>query len=189
MQHHQSILDEALELLEKSNGEDLTIFFNVAWRLWLRKYGMEYKCVEKSSLKHLREAWWWLTASKLPKPSVQPNQVHFDRILHHLSFSSWIFFDLKKVGIWFIVRDYNGKPFMAVSITEREVPNPKYIEALVILRSLWLCLHQEIPNIIVESNCLLLVQDISLMKETNYVFGNIIMDIREQMSLFPFYKI
>lgn len=57
--------------------------------------------------------------------------------------------------------------------------NPDSIEALAILRSLQLCLHQEIPKLIIESNYLLLVKEISSQDDHSFMLINILPDMTD----------
>lgn len=68
-----------------------------------------------------------------------------------------MFFDLQKTGIGFIVLDHEAKALLAACILENNVANPKTIEALAILTTLHLCMHQRIANLIIESDCMLIV--------------------------------
>lgn len=57
------------------------------------------------------------------------------------------------------------------------------IEALVALGSLQLCMHQSFSNIILESDCLLLVEEILPLANPSSLLGNLVLDIRN-LSLF-----
>lgn len=71
----------------------------------------------------------------------------------------------RKVCIGFIVRDHRGKALMVASIVKSNVANLESIETLVILKGLQLCMHQGISNLIIKSDCLLVVEKISLQEE------------------------
>lgn len=73
---------------------------------------------------------------------------------------------------------------MAASTAESNVPNPEFIEALVIVRGLQLYMHHEISNRIIESNCLLLVEELNYDETLNSALGNLLSNIRELMSHF-----
>lgn len=73
---------------------------------------------------------------------------------------------------------------MAASIAEPHVAQLESIKALSILRGLQLCMHQGFSNLIIESDCLLVVEEI-LKHELSYsIFGNIFLDIKDLMSHF-----
>lgn len=64
------------------------------------------------------------------------------------------------------------------------VANLESLEALTIFRGLQLCMHQGISNLIIETNCLLVVEEILQCKAPSSAIGNIMMDIKELMSHF-----
>lgn len=84
----------------------------------------------------------------------------------------------------FIVQDPQGSTILAVSLSKVNVHHPKATKSTIIFQDLQLCLHQEIPNLIIESDCLLVVEAIMSMGEPNSIHGNIWLDIRELMSYF-----
>lgn len=60
-----------------------------------------------------------------------------------------------------MVRDYSSKVIMLASVAESIVASPEAIEALAVLKSLQICTHLGIPNLIIESDCLLLVEELN----------------------------
>lgn len=88
---------------------------------------------------------------------------------------------MQKVGIVFIVPDHRGRPTMATNIAEQNVTNPESIEVLAIFKSLQLCLHQGIPRLIIESDCLLLMEEIQSQDSPNSILNNILLDIKDLM--------
>lgn len=78
---------------------------------------------------------------------------------------------------------------MAASLPEVNVPSPEFIEALAILRALQLCLHRGVTNFISKSYCLLVVEEILHQESSCLAIGNILMDIKELMSLFSDCKV
>lgn len=59
------------------------------------------------------------------------------------------------------------------------------IEALAILRGLQLCLHLEISNLKIKSDCLLLVEEILHQDNPSSVVRNLVLDIKELTSSIP----
>lgn len=98
---------------------------------------------------------------------------------------SAIFYDLQKVGIRAILRNNKGNTIMATNLLENEVPNPETIETLAKLRGLQLCVLQGIPNIIVESDCLLVIKEHQQLEDSFSAFGNLTHDIKDLMSILP----
>lgn len=96
-------------------------------------------------------------------------------------------FQIARVGS--IVWDHVGKVILAASILEANVANAKSIEAIVILRGLQICMHQGIFKLIIKSDCLVVVEELSSGIDSNSELGNIYLDIKDLMSHFLFYKI
>lgn len=78
---------------------------------------------------------------------------------------------------------------MATSIVESNVTNLESIEALAILRGLQLCMHQWISNLIIKSDFLFLVEEISSQEDPNLALGNIFLDIKDFLWHFINYRI
>lgn len=63
---------------------------------------------------------------------------------------------------------------MAASMIDNCAMNPETLEALALLRSLQLSMRKGIQILIVESDCLLLVEEITIAASSNSALGNII---------------
>lgn len=85
---------------------------------------------------------------------------------------------------WLLVRNHMGQPVLATSIVERDVDNPKTFEALANYKSFKLYMYQGFTNIIIESDCLLVVDALLSMHAPTSSLKNIILDIRSLMSHF-----
>lgn len=94
------------------------------------------------------------------------------------------FFDIQKAVIRFICRDHGGRVILVGSTMERNVGEPKTIEALVVLRSLQHCASQGITHLIMESDCYLLVEELNSSAAPTSKLGNIILDIRNLLAYF-----
>lgn len=79
---------------------------------------------------------------------------------YKLNIDAALFFNLEKVDYGAIVLDYRGTTLLATSVAEFHVTQPEAIEALSIFRGLQLCMHQGLENLIIESDCLLVVEEI-----------------------------
>lgn len=79
---------------------------------------------------------------------------------YKLNVDAAIFFDQAKVDLGAIVRDWIGKALLVASMAEEHVAQPKTIEALPILRWLQLSLHQGFDPLTIESDCLLVVEEV-----------------------------
>lgn len=104
--------------------------------------------------------------------------------MYKLNVDGALFFNIQNVGIRFIVHDHEGKVALAASEAEKNVDNPVVIEALAALWSLRLCMHNGFTNIIIKSDCLLLVVEVLSPEAPNLALINIILDIIELMHYF-----
>ncbi|XP_041001576.1 elongation factor Tu 2-like [Juglans microcarpa x Juglans regia] len=63
----------------------------------------------------------------------------------------------EKAGIGVLLRDDKGNVVVVYSKVEREVLSSKFIEAIAMLRGPQLCAQWEVPNLLLETDCLTLV--------------------------------
>lgn len=73
---------------------------------------------------------------------------------------------------------------MATSLTKRTLFQPEMIEYLAILRGIQQCIPLGILNLVVESDCLSVVQQIQGLTKPFLPLDNIIEDIKKLMSTF-----
>lgn len=69
-------------------------------------------------------------------------------------------------------------------IAHPHIAQPKTVEAIAILRGLQLCNNQGFDPHMIESDNLLVVEEITQQQPSHCIYGNIIQDIRELMSYF-----
>lgn len=77
---------------------------------------------------------------------------------------------------------------MATSILEDNMANAMSIEAIASLRELQLCLHQGISKLIIQIDCLFVVDELSSCEDPISDLGNDILEIRELMPHFFYCK-
>lgn len=95
-----------------------------------------------------------------------------------------LFFNLKKVGIGCVVHDSSGKVLLAACKVENNVIEPETIETLILLRNLQLYMHQGFQDLLVESDCSHLVEEILFQQAPSSLFKNVVMDIRNLLLHF-----
>ncbi|KAF5470679.1 hypothetical protein F2P56_011176 [Juglans regia] len=96
-----------------------------------------------------------------------------------------VFADGNKAGVGLVLRDENGKVVWAATKAEDAVDAPVTIELIAVLRGLQLCQPLGIPNLVVETDCLSLVQELQGTQESFSPNGNLIKDAKELMRHFP----
>lgn len=95
-----------------------------------------------------------------------------------------IFEDIKKAGVGVILRDAIGRVVMAATKREDDVDEVATIEALAILRGQQLCMPLGICKLVIESDSLLLVQELQASSDSLANAGNIIAEVRQLLSRF-----
>lgn len=106
---------------------------------------------------------WPGSGDKLSSQATEPNKANVSKVgasplvFLKLNEDGALFFYLQKAKIGCIICDHQHKVIMAVSIVDNYAMNPETIEVLAILRSQQLCMPQGLHNLIIESDCLLLL--------------------------------
>lgn len=77
-----------------------------------------------------------------------------------------------------------GDIVLTASIKERNVQNLKTIKSLAILRGVQQCIHLGLLNLIIESNCQLVVKEITSPEQSHSLLGNIFCNIKALMAAF-----
>lgn len=98
-----------------------------------------------------------------------------------------VFFDNNKAGIGVILRNAEGNTLFAASLAERGEREPKDIELLAIFRGLQICLRMGIRRIMVESDCLLMIQEYQAKGTLTSILGHLILEIKRLQEDFEEY--
>ncbi|KAF5441802.1 hypothetical protein F2P56_036985, partial [Juglans regia] len=77
-----------------------------------------------------------------------------------------IFADLRKAGVGIVLWDMSGRIVMATSKNEEEVDEAAIIKSIVVLRGLQLCLPLGISNLVIEFDCLNVVDELQSTEES-----------------------
>ncbi|XP_042942894.1 uncharacterized protein LOC122277073 [Carya illinoinensis] len=190
LQQQQSFKENVKIVLDNGTEADLALFFVLCWGMWYRrnKHKMEGERVTPNAaanmamslhksfteLKNLnatvaRKSYRW----KHPPPEFLK-----------LNVDGATFIEYRKVGIGLILRDSTGTVVMAATISETEVNDPSTIELLAILRGMQMCIPLGIPKLMVESDCLMLVNELQSSQAPSSVNSNLVMEVKNLMSCF-----
>lgn len=77
-----------------------------------------------------------------------------------------VFADLRRVRVGIVLRDMSGGIVMATSEKGEDVHGATTIESIAMLRGLQLCLPLGIPKLIIECDCLNVVQELQSTEES-----------------------
>lgn len=174
----------------RGNREDLEKFLLIAWGFW---YKRNQRVCENKSLKPEQVVDHDLSLLKDHKDfkdrSKKTSQVKCCWIrppphgILKLDVDEAVFHDQHKARVDILLRDDKGEVVMAASKKECKVNDPIEIELLAMFRELQLCIQWDIPDIILESDSLLMVQALQAEGESLFVLGNLIKETRELRSL------
>lgn len=95
-----------------------------------------------------------------------------------------MFYDQQRAGTGAILQEHKGEVIKGASKIKSIVNDSSHIELLAIFRGLQLCVHQYIKDIILESDSLLMVNEIKAGGESMAPQENLITKIRELMKMF-----
>ncbi|XP_042980029.1 uncharacterized protein LOC122310214 [Carya illinoinensis] len=92
-------------------------------------------------------------------------------------------------GIGVVLRDQYGEVVVACSKVEKDVSSDEFIEAVALLRGLQLCIQWGVPKIMLETDCLVLVNALNENSICLTDFAFILQDIRRLMVGFKEVKV
>ncbi|XP_041011343.1 uncharacterized protein LOC121255128 [Juglans microcarpa x Juglans regia] len=156
-------------VMQFGTESDFTWLFVLSWGIWFRRNKMQ---MEQMVLDPMDSAGHALSLHKA---------------FSEVNIDGAIFSDKRKASVGVVLRDTHGKIVMVATKVEFEVERPTTIELLAVLRGLQLCLPLGIPNLVVESDCLPLVQQLqaNVGGEDSYTpNGNLIAEARQLLSQF-----
>lgn len=162
---HNILLDLDKWLLYRGSKEEFESFFMLAWGFWRRNK----KLYEEVLIQPKDAIEWSLSIYSLYIDCSSALTPKLGRIRawqpppegwFKVNIDVTLFFDIQEACIRATVRDNRGDIMLVASIKEKQVQEPKTIQSLAILRGLQQCLHLGITNLIIESNCQLVVSEI-----------------------------
>ncbi|KAF5464524.1 hypothetical protein F2P56_014597 [Juglans regia] len=95
-----------------------------------------------------------------------------------------IFADVRKAGVGRVLQDDKGRVVMVASKLEDEVEDVATIELLTLLRGLQLCIPLGLQKLSIESDCLLMVQELQVDQDSYSANGNLIKEAESLMQHF-----
>ncbi|XP_042985441.1 uncharacterized protein LOC122314103 [Carya illinoinensis] len=98
-------------------------------------------------------------------------------------------YDQQKAGVGVILRDDKGEVLVACSKLEKEMISSEFIEATAMLRGLHFCAQWGVSKLILESDCLVLVNDLLSESENFTELGVLMQDIRRMLNGFQEVKV
>ncbi|KAF5471637.1 hypothetical protein F2P56_008414 [Juglans regia] len=189
--HQQAtFLDQVWLVLDRGNATDLTMFFLIGWSLWNRRNKMMMEKIVIDPLAAVNHA---LSLQKTFIQLKTSNAMGRGKLCKwkppppgflKLNVDGAMFADVGKSGIGVVLRDEAGQVVMAATKKEDFVDEPATIELLAVLRGLQFFLSLGIPNLVVESDCLVVVQELQDSQESLSSNGNLIQDVKRLMQLF-----
>ncbi|KAF5454652.1 hypothetical protein F2P56_024300, partial [Juglans regia] len=152
-----------MDILFKGFTERLADFFLMVWA-----FGSEGTRWFMNRLLYL--------LSKLSPPPEDSFKLNIDGAL---------FFDLNKASMDDVLRNHMGEVLMAVSRVETVFLELEQVEVGALLRGLQLCMSLGIPKLIIESDCLFLVEEVNRSSESNAAIRSVVANVKSLMQTFP----
>jgi ribonuclease HI len=88
------------------------------------------------------------------------------------------------MGVGVVIRDHTGQCLTACSEHQEEVTTPEIAEALAMRRAITLAKDEGFAKIIINSDCLSVVNRVNSMEDDRSLCGPVIHDIRKLMASF-----
>ncbi|XP_042962749.1 uncharacterized protein LOC122297028 [Carya illinoinensis] len=181
-----------LEVKERGNEEGVLKFIAMAWGLWYRRNKfiydnsfLQFSSVVSTALSmqsDFKKA-QLLESSSRDTPRVliwkPPPQGSLKMNVDGATFG-----EIDKAGIGLVLRDHEGNVLMTCSKIEHAVANSEFIEATAVLRGLQFGLQWGINKLVMESDCLFLINVLNSSSECLSDFAYVIDEIRRIRSYF-----
>ncbi|XP_041020420.1 uncharacterized protein LOC121262052 [Juglans microcarpa x Juglans regia] len=94
-----------------------------------------------------------------------------------------------KAGVGAVLRDEKGNVLMAISKSKHELHEPTSVELLAMLRGLKFILHLGISKVVLECDCLLMVEVLANSEDSLSSQGNLLKEVRNLLSHFNEYQV
>lgn len=180
--------------LEKSI-EEFADFIHMAWGFWYRRNKMIHELVNLPPVQVMN---FLLSKKRVQSDGLQAHGLSKRMIYRwYPPPSNWVklncdgalFFDQNKIGIGAILRDAQGSVIMALSKGEEEFLEPEIVEAMAVLRGLQICLNIGFKNLVIESDCKNLVDEVNSEEASYNAMRTILTEIQRLMLRFEQCKI
>ncbi|XP_042950059.1 uncharacterized protein LOC122282170 [Carya illinoinensis] len=179
----------AMEVMEKGRLGDLEKVFFIAWGMWYRtnQQIFEHKTIQPNMAidKTLSIA----TEYKEVRDVRHPRKTQCSCALK-LNVDGAIFEDQEKVGVAMLLRNDRGLVLFSASKMENGVIiDPMEVELLAILRGLQLCIRMGILELVIESDSLMLVEELNNTSESRLARGNLVHEVKKLIKRIPRYSV
>ncbi|KAF5477566.1 hypothetical protein F2P56_004192 [Juglans regia] len=179
------------QVIRRNNYGEMEKLFLCAWGIWYSRNQLiyenkridptqaidnalsiakEYECAIEEQNKGLKPYCGWFP------PPVGHLKLNVDGALFH---------EQSRSGVGMILRDETGKVIFSASKLEHESIDPMEVELVALLRGLQLCLLLGIHDLEVESDALLVVQELTKEEESMSIWENLVFEIRNLLERFP----
>lgn len=185
-------IEAATDVMTKDSKNALAKFLLITWGFWFRRNKMVHEqlnlppqqIIETAlAKKHIVEQGPSLNIA----PGVLPQKHRWfapPQNTLKLNTDGALFFDLNKAGLGIILCDHKGEIILAASALETSTLEPEHIEAVAFVRGLQLCLNLSTSHLLVESDCLFLVNEVNKSVLTSASIQSLDAEIEELMLRF-----
>lgn len=183
-------IEVALEISNRPERELLDPFFLICWSCWYKRSLKLFENTELNAIKVFDGA----AATQKSFQELRGKSLMEIRIHCRGEFPPpWVFKlnddgafsqDGSRAAIGAVIRDSSGAVIMSVAKRELATMKILEVEGIAILRGLQFSMHLGIHHLIIESDSLLVINELQKTEDSNAIFGNIIKEVKRLMEQF-----
>ncbi|KAF5470900.1 hypothetical protein F2P56_011387 [Juglans regia] len=178
-----------MHLQYRGNNGDLEKLSLIAWGMWYRRNQMLHEDVVLTAMQAVENA--LITY----KSHLQVHEPHGERKVCRwmppdqgtlkLNVDGTVFANQRSAGMGVVLMDEKGGVILSPCKKENEINDPIEIEMLAILRGLHICIPLGITQFVIESDSLLMVNEVQNEGASRSLHGNLVLQIKQLMQRFP----
>ncbi|XP_075633668.1 uncharacterized protein LOC142606158 [Castanea sativa] len=188
------LFDLLEEVLCKGSAYHVALFSTIAWSMWQRRNHLR---VNQSvwSIQEVRDRAKALVAEFLDankqdaKPRASSTPAHWappQDDFYKVNYNAAIFDTMGHAGLGVVIRDCNGNVVAALSLKIGLPHSVETAEALAALRAVVFAKELRIFKVVVEGDCLKVVQALKAKERCNTLYGIVIEDAHSQSASLQF---
>ncbi|XP_041009377.1 uncharacterized protein LOC121253432 [Juglans microcarpa x Juglans regia] len=189
MEVNTSWFQFALNVQQRGSNGDLEKVFLVAWEMWYWRNQLIHEEVVISALQAVEMALssknthLQALASQGPRNACRWEAP--DPGILKLNVDGVVFANQRSAGVGFILRNSKAEVIFSASKKENDINDPIEIELLAILRGLQFCIPLGISHLVIESDSILMVNEVQSDSLSRSLHGNLVQQIKQVMLRFP----
>ncbi|XP_022848821.1 AP-4 complex subunit mu-like [Olea europaea var. sylvestris] len=193
MDYLGDFMQASMDIMAKDSKDTLSEFILITWGFWIRRNKMVHDQLNLPPQQVIAT-----TLAKTLTAEIGLSLNYFPGLLLHnyrwsappkkalkLNIDGALYFDSNKSRIGIILRDQEGETILPASGPTNTILEPEHIEAHALVKGLQLCLNLGISHLVVESDCLFLVNKVNKSNSFSSSIRSQVAEIKELMQIFP----